>query len=106
MSNKYKFDITYIYGAGRKVKLKSNEDFGKEFFYGYPYFENKDYSMNIIETVGRKHSPAVAFLINFLDKTLSKATKLLLLRIAPKGNGNPDLTSFINLRKFAWTSGP
>jgi len=76
MSNKYKFDITYIYGAGRKVKLKSNENFGKEFFYGYPYFENKDYSMNIIETVGRKRSPAVAFLINFLDQTLSKATKL------------------------------
>ena len=76
MSNKYKFDITYIYGAGRKAKLISSEDFGKEFFYGYPYFENKNYSMNIIETVGRKRSPAVTYLINFLDTTLSKATKL------------------------------
>ena len=41
MSSKYKFDITYVFGAGRKTKLSSDEDFGKEFFYGYPYFKNK-----------------------------------------------------------------
>tara|TARA_B100001250_G_scaffold99127_2_gene83306 strand:- start:28592 stop:29728 length:1137 start_codon:yes stop_codon:yes gene_type:complete len=76
MSNKYKFDITYVFGSGRKIKLSSKDDFGKEFFYGYPYFENKDYSMNIIETVGRRRSYISSFLINLLDTILSKATKL------------------------------
>lgn len=76
MSNKYKFDITYVFGAGRKTKLNSNEHFGKEFFYGYPYFEDKDYSMNIIETVGRHRSSPISFLINLLDAVLSKGTKL------------------------------
>ncbi len=76
MSSKYKFDITYVFGAGRKAKLSSDEDFGKEFFYGYPYFKNENYSMNIIETVGRKRPYIISFLISLLDTVLSKGTKL------------------------------
>jgi glycosyltransferase involved in cell wall biosynthesis len=76
MSSKYKFDITYVFGAGRKAKLSSDEDFGKEFFYGYPYFKNKNFSMNIIETVGRKRPYIISFLISLLDTVLSKGTKL------------------------------
>ncbi len=76
MSNKYKFDITYVFGSGRKIKLNSTEDFGKEFFYGYPYFENKNFSMNIIETVGRNRSSISSFFVNLLDRVLSRGTKL------------------------------
>ena len=50
MPEKYKFDITYVYGNGRKIKLESKNPQGKEFFYGYPYFLNKDYKLNILET--------------------------------------------------------
>ena len=79
MSSKYKFDITYVFGAGRKAKLSSDEDFGKEFFYGYPYFKNKNFSMNIIETVGRKRPYIISFLISSSCSSISWSVCLRIL---------------------------
>ena len=79
MPEKYKFDITYVYGNGRKIKLESKNPQGKEFFYGYPYFLNKDYKLNILETnnaTDLDNSKFTKIVLRFLDKYLSKLTKL------------------------------
>ena len=79
MPEKYKFDITYVYGNGRKIKLKSTNPQGKEFFYGYPYFLNKGYKLNILETnnaTDLDNSKFTKIVLRFLDKYLSKLTKL------------------------------
>ena len=79
MPEKYKFDITYVYGNGRKIKLESKNPQGKEFFYGYPYFLNKGYKLNILETnnaANLDNSKFTKLFLRFLDKYLSKLTKL------------------------------
>lgn len=79
MSEKYKFDITYVYGNGRKIKLESKNPQGKEFFYGYPYFLDKGYKLNILETnnaANLDNSKFTKLFLRFLDKYLSKLTKL------------------------------
>lgn len=76
MSVKYKYDITYVFGKGRKSKLESNEISGNEFFYGYPYFEKKHYKLNIIETDEPSSSKYFKKYFGILDKLLARATKL------------------------------
>lgn len=76
MSN-YLYDITYIYGQGRKEKLESEEIlFGKEFFYGYPYFKEKNYKLNIVEATTQDFKKIRYRLLKEIDKFLSKITKL------------------------------
>ena len=41
--------ITYFYQAGRKDKLFGKEEYAKEMFYGYHYFQKKFNSVNIVE---------------------------------------------------------
>lgn len=76
MSVKYKYDITYVFGKGRKSKLESNEISGNEFFYGYPYFEKKYYKLNIIETDEPSSSKYFKKYFGILDNLLARATKL------------------------------
>ena len=79
MSKKYKFDITYVYGNGRKIKLESKNPQGKEFFYGYPYFLKNNYKLNILETNNAgdlNNSKLTKISLSILEKYLSKLTKL------------------------------
>ncbi len=79
MSKKYKFDITYVYGNGRKIKLESKNPQGKEFFYGYPYFLKNNYKLNILETNNAgdlNNSKLTKIFLSILEKYLSKLTKL------------------------------
>ena len=76
MSNKYIYDITYAFGHGRKEKLFSKEIHGKEFFYGYPHFENKGYKLNIIETSAESSSKYFKKTFLLFDKFFAKFTKL------------------------------
>lgn len=41
--------ILFFYQSGRKDKLKSQEPYAEEMFYGYQYFKNKKYNVEIIE---------------------------------------------------------
>ena len=77
MSKKYKFDITYVYGNGRKIKLESKNPQGKEFFYGYPYFLKNNYKLNILETNNAgdlNNSKLTKISLSILEKYLSKLT--------------------------------
>ena len=76
MPTNYKYDITYVFGKGRKNKLTSNEEHGKEFFYGYPYFEKQGYTLNIIETDVQSSTKITKKLFVFLDSFFAKLTKL------------------------------
>lgn len=75
--SKYLYDITYIYGQGRKEKLESEDfTFSKEFFYGYPYFKEKNYKLNIVEAKTQDFKKIRYRLLKEIDKFLSKITKL------------------------------
>tara|TARA_B100001057_G_scaffold501275_1_gene623031 strand:+ start:36101 stop:37237 length:1137 start_codon:yes stop_codon:yes gene_type:complete len=76
MSIKYKYDITYVFGKGRKSKLESDENSGNEFFYGYPYFEKKQYHLNIIETDEPGSNVYLKKFFAILDNLLARGTKL------------------------------
>lgn len=73
---KYKYDITYIFGSGRNEKLLSEENHGKEFFYGYPYFSEKKYRLNIIETDIQNSSSLTKKILIFMDGFFAKFSKL------------------------------
>ena len=75
MFSNYKFDISYIFGQGRAKKINSNNNFGKEFFYGYHFFLEKGYKLNIIESDINKTS-YLKPVLRMLDKYLAKFTKL------------------------------
>lgn len=71
--NEHKKKLTYVFGAGRLKKLSSDEKIAKEFFYGYHFFL-KNKNVSIIEMNFPNDSKN--FLLNFIDKTLRKITKL------------------------------
>lgn len=73
--SKYIYDITFVFGKGRKQKLLSNLDYGKEFFYGYPYFSSK-YKTNIIETEKQNSFFLTKKVLKFLDLFFAKFSKL------------------------------
>ena len=35
MSNRYQKDVTFVFGSGRKIKIESSENHGKEFPYRF-----------------------------------------------------------------------
>jgi len=72
----YKFDITYVFGNGRKAKLLSKRDCGREFFYGYPYFLKKNYKLNIIETEIQNSTKLTKKILKFLDRFFAMFAKL------------------------------
>lgn len=71
--NEHKKKLTYVFGAGRLKKLSSDEKIAKEFFYGYHFFL-KNKNVSIIEMNFPNDSKNL--LLNFIDKTLRKITKL------------------------------
>ena len=45
-----KKNIIYVFISGRKEKLMlPSEEYAKEFFYGYQYFDKTDHNVDIIE---------------------------------------------------------
>jgi len=79
MFKKYEYDITYVFGNGRKEKIQSSIEQGLEFFYGYPYFNNKGLRVNIIETQNANsldNSLVTKLLLRILENLLIKFTKL------------------------------
>ena len=65
--------ITYIFVTGRIDRLKNSEDFAKEMFYGYDYFENK-YNTQIIELHDKKS--LINKILKTIDRVVNKLTKL------------------------------
>jgi len=76
MSNRYQKDITYVFGSGRKIKIESSENHGKEFFYGYLHLKDKGYSVDIIETNKLNTSELIRSILQFTEGLFSKFTKL------------------------------
>ncbi len=76
MNKTYKTDVLYVFGGGRKLKLQSNDNFGKEFFYGYVHLKNIGYSVDIIETTKQNISVLNSTILKLLERLLSKLTKL------------------------------
>ena len=64
---------TFVFGAGRKVKLSSNDFQAKEFFYGYEYFTEKCNTLIIemehFDYKGNKF-------LSFFDRVIRKLTEL------------------------------
>lgn len=77
MKKNQQTNITYVFGTGRIDKLLSDNYFAKEFFYSYPYFVSKKYSVNIIEM---NKNPVNNYIFNlifkFFDKLMNKFLKL------------------------------
>lgn len=67
----YKKNISYVFISGRKDKLNLRpENYAKEFFYGYQYFQNKGYETNIIEFNEKKS------IFNFVYYILNRISDL------------------------------
>ena len=66
------FDLTYIFGAGRIERLKSDNLKAKEFFYGYDYLASK-YEATVIEM---NFPNSKKNFLYFVDKVLRKLTNL------------------------------
>jgi glycosyltransferase involved in cell wall biosynthesis len=64
-----KKNIAYVFISGRKEKIESlKENYAKEFFYGYQYFEKKGHNMKIIEFDKKKSFfSSVYFILNKLS---------------------------------------
>ena len=70
MNNK---NIIYVFISGRKEKLRlPSDEYAKEFFYGYQYFDKTDHNVDIIEFNEQKSS------FNFIYFILNKLSDLLL----------------------------
>lgn len=65
-------NLTYVFGAGRIERLKSNNLKAKEFFYGYEYLASK-YEVDLIEM---EFPNSKKNLLYFTDKVLRKITNL------------------------------
>ena len=71
-----KFDMTYIFGSGRSNYIYSEENFPKEFFYGYFDMRNKLDHINFIEFIPKNKKGVFNTFLFFLSKLLRKVTKL------------------------------
>ena len=63
-----KTKITYIFGSGRNSKIKNNDLFAKEMFYGFFDLKN-NYDTEIVETFVKQN-----FIKNFFTKIVNKLT--------------------------------
>ena len=61
--------ITYIFGSGRKIKIKNNDSYAKEMFYGFFDLKN-NYDTEIVETSFKQNN----FIKKFLTKLINKIT--------------------------------
>ncbi len=64
-----KINLTFIFSGGRKDRIRKNEVYAKDFFYGYFGFIEDDYNAKIVEFEHKK-----VFVIYFLDRILKKLT--------------------------------
>ena len=64
-----KINLTFIFSGGRKDRLRKDEIYAKDFFYGYFGFSEDDYNSKIVEF---EHTNV--FVISFLDRILKKLT--------------------------------
>ena len=71
-----KLDMTYIFGSGRSNYIYSDENFPKEFFYGYFDMRKKLDHLNLIEFLPKKKKRVLNTFLFFLSKLLRKVTKL------------------------------
>ena len=67
--------ITFFYQAGRIEKIKSNEPYAKEMFYGYHYFLKKYKNVKIVEFTPIKSKLKLLFR-NKVEKKISNIFKL------------------------------
>ena len=67
--------ITFFYQSGRLEKIKKNEPYAKEMFYGYHYFKNKYQPVDIVEFTPIKTKKRKFFRNNF-EKKFSTIFKL------------------------------
>lgn len=69
--------ILYIFGSGRKEKIRTNKYASSEFFYGYFHMKQKYNNVDSIEMLPNETSLKLGQkILNFLDKVLRKMTNL------------------------------
>ena len=76
MMQSKKLNMTYIFGSGRSNYINSDENFPKEFFYGYFDMRKKLDHLNLIEFLPKKKKRVLNTFFFFLSKLLRKVTKL------------------------------
>lgn len=64
-------NVTFIYKSGRKSRLSSNQEFPKEFFYGYHQFLKNFKNVNLIE-----YNEKVNVIFKFIFKVIRKLSGL------------------------------
>jgi len=64
-------NVTFIYKSGRKSRLSSNQEFPKEFFYGYHQFLKNFKNVNLIE-----YNEKVNIIFKFIFKVIRKLSGL------------------------------
>jgi len=65
------YNVTFIYKSGRKSRLSSNQEFPKEFFYGYHQFLKNFKTVNLIE-----YNEKVNILFKLIFKVIRKLSGL------------------------------
>ena len=69
--------ILYIFGSGRKEKIRTNNYASSEFFYGYFYMQTKFNSVDSIEMLPNDEDiNGSRKILNFVDKVIRKLTNL------------------------------
>jgi glycosyltransferase involved in cell wall biosynthesis len=68
--------VTIVFVSGRKKRLSSKEPMSKEFFYSYHYLKEIVENIEIVEFNSDKNSKLTKSILNTLDKTLRKMTRL------------------------------
>ena len=70
-------NILYIFGSGRKEKIRTKNYDSSEFFYGYFYLQKKLLNVDSIEMLDNNAKlKKNQQIINFVDKVLRKLTNL------------------------------
>lgn len=69
--------ILYIFGSGRREKIRTNNYASSEFFYGYFYMQSKFNSIDSIEMLPNDEDiNGSRKILNFVDKVVRKLTNL------------------------------
>lgn len=71
-----KITITYIFGDGRSEHILSEENFAKDFFYGYFDFKEEFENINFIEFSSKIRKGFLNSLLYIFSKVMRKITKL------------------------------
>jgi len=75
--SKYLNDVLFVYGNGRTEKLKSeNQNFGREFFYGYDYLVSLGLNIEILEQTKINSYKFTKQILKYFDNILCRITKL------------------------------